>query len=1066
MIRLLYWILAIIEVLLILFVVVLFIITDARTVKMIADQSLSSTKFTYKSIEGNFITGLEVKELAYDERALFESATLHWNPITLMYQKITLTEFDVKGVDVDNIISMVNELDGNDSSNGGSFMFALSFERIHLDIKPYVYEGVTFDSFLFETEKIEIDTDLQIDANNLYLYFDSTLVNVELMGQIEKSRLLLDKANLKEIDSRAIALFNRTMRTKTKSIQSEDDNRTNVVKDESSKEESEPILKEIKIEHIFATMKDVTYKPLDIKDVKLLIDNAEFDTYNNYSYKAKQLHFTGSTNFGNVDYKGSIKDSTISAKGRLLLDKELFTRYHLPLNYQNLRKLPGTLRLNHQGVWIDIDHNVKKLLKLKSDFNLDVTRAKHKLHYDYSDGNLTIKSKMKVNMPYGDDAILTNLLEVDVNKKGYTTYSGDVKIPKVKNLPIEVSDYLLEDLTAKFKGDKSELFVKLDSKLITGEFVTHDYKNAILKLKSKERDIALNKMISGLPSELESEVAALESETSLDLKNLENSKINLKIDSNIININGDMKLIKPYKILFTGVVASNSTLSKIDKSINLNNIKNISGDLLIRDDLYMVTIKNEDELTILLNYNGKTKLIKEGKLSLGSEEVTFSSLSSDEIEFKSKIKNIKDLSLGIEKYYDIKLPKIEGNINLNIIQHKSGLLKFALKSPKLTYVDGSKVDIENIDIKFTLDSNGDIVIERYRFKLDNNPYFRDFYADKNSYLNFKDNKLTVKKLWLNNQALAKGSYDLETSNGDFELTSKKFPFISRDFDLLFNFDVDVKIREKLIEVDGDVDILGNSVHYDLAGSNIVEDADIIVVQEQLKEQESALQNLKLYLKVKSIKPLKYYGSDTNIEFYNELRVIKEYKADLMVTGMLTITKGYYQMEDKRFILNESHLYFAGDPKKPLLDIKANYEKDQYLIHIFISGSTEEPIVNFNSEPYLTQQEILSLILFDGTGSSSGQGADAYTVLGGTFAKGLIKSLGIDVDHLLLGTDSNDELSLEVGRKVSKNITIMYMHEDGKDGAKVRIEHSKNFETDIIIQPPSSSSIEFLYKQNR
>jgi len=115
---------------------------------------------------------------------------------------------------------------------------------------------------------------------------------------------------------------------------------------------------------------------------------------------------------------------------------------------------------------------------------------------------------------------------------------------------------------------------------------------------------------------------------------------------------------------------------------------------------------------------------------------------------------------------------------------------------------------------------------------------------------------------------------------------------------------------------------------------------------------------------------------------------------------------------------------------------------------------------------LTQQEILSLILFDGTGSSSGKGAEAYTLLGGTFAKGLIKSLGIPVDHLLLGQDRNQQLSLEVGGKVSKNISVLYLHKDGLNGAKVRIEHSKSFETDIVIQPPNTSSIEFLYKQDR
>lgn len=331
-------------------------------------------------------------------------------------------------------------------------------------------------------------------------------------------------------------------------------------------------------------------------------------------------------------------------------------------------------------------------------------------------------------------------------------------------------------------------------------------------------------------------------------------------------------------------------------------------------------------------------------------------------------------------------------------------------------------------------------------------------------MNLKNGNLTISKLWLNNIALVEGNYNLDTANGDFTISSKNFPFINRDFDLLLDIDATLKVRKEKLAVDGVVNILGNSVHYDIGGSGIVEDSDIIIVQEQKEKRESALKNLKLYLKIKSEKPLKYYGKDTRIEFYNDLSVVKEYKSDFMVTGMSTVTKGYYEMENKRFSLNESHLYFAGDPKKPLLDIKADYVKNEYVIHVFISGSVDEPIVNFSADPYLSQQEILSLILFDGTGS--GQGADAYTLLGGTFAKGLIKSLGInvDLDHLLLGTDSNDDLSLEIGHKISKDITFMYMYKNGESGVKVRAKHNKKYETDIIIMP-SASSIEFLYQKD-
>ena len=77
----------------------------------------------------------------------------------------------------------------------------------------------------------------------------------------------------------------------------------------------------------------------------------------------------------------------------------------------------------------------------------------------------------------------------------------------------------------------------------------------------------------------------------------------------------------------------------------------------------------------------------------------------------------------------------------------------------------------------------------------------------------------------------------------------------------------------------------------------------------------------------------------------------------------------------------------------------------------------------------------------------------------------MKSLGITIDHFALGTDENDQLSLEVGRKISKNVSLLYLNRDGLNGAKVRVEHGKRFETDIIIMPPNTSSIEFLYKND-
>lgn len=1059
MIRFIYWLLAIIEVMLLLATLLLFVITDARTIKVLTDNFLPSTKFSYEKIEGDFFKGLEIKNLAYKNRALFDTATVHWNPLTLFYKKITLTEVDIEGVEVENIVKMIHDFDSESTDDDSSFDFAYSFDHIHVDINPYVYEGVKFSSFLFETEKIEIDKALNINTKALYLYFDSDLVNVELVGGIDKSKLLLEKANLTEISSREITRFIRVLRAKEKIAKKDSEEKEKV------EENQEPFLKEIKIKELLATLKTVNYEPVNIENAKVVVYNAEFDTYNNYVYKAKDLKFTGKTNFGSLDYRGHISNSMIYAKGALLLDKELFNRYKLPLNYENLRKLPSTLKLNDEEVWLDINHSVKDLLNIKSTFNLDVTKGKHNLHYDYSDRILDIDSLLNITMPYGENVRLENKTIVD--EIGHTSYEGNVEFPKITNLPEEVSNYLLEGLKGEFKGDSSNLLVDIDSKFITGSFITHGYKHATMQLKSKEKNIELKKMLPSITGILEKEMLALESESFFDFENGKNSKIDLDIDSNLMTLNAEMKLHTPYKILLKGNIPSNSSLLKVDKRIKIDQFSNIRGEVLVEKNNYRVQLKNQNDLTMTLKYDALSKAIKDGLLSVGEEEIRFQDENNQSIQIQSNIKNLQNLLKSVQKYYAIELPNIQGNADLNIMHYDNGLMKFQIQTPQLKYLDtnGSALNFNQVNALFTMDKNDNIEIKNYKFELDNKAYIEDFSSKKTSYLTLKDGKIIIKELWLKDQAVFQGEYDFKASKGDIKVVSEKFSLKNKDFDLLFRLALDMKIRGKLMNIEGDISILGNQINYDMAGSSITEDADIIIVQEALKEKESALQNLKLYLKIKSEKPLKYLGKDTQVEFFNELRVIKNYKTDMMVTGMSTIIKGYYQMEDKRFILNESHLYFAGDPRKPLLDIKANYEKDQYTIHVFISGSAEEPIVNFNSDPYLTQQEILSLILFDGTGSSSGQGAEAYTLLGGTFAKGLIKSLGVDVDHLLLGTDTNDELSLEIGRKVSDDITVMYMHEDGKDGAKVRIEHSKNFETDIIIQPPSTSSIEFLYKQD-
>ena len=1043
-----------VETIFLLATLILFIVTDSRTIKYIAQNSLDASSLSYQKIEGNLFEGLEVKKVSYKDKPLFSSALIYWNPLTLFSHKLTITQIDVKGIELKNIMTMTKDFKSENSKNSMNLNLDIILKKSHFEINPYVYEGVKFASFKLDTGTIKLSKDLLLNTGDINLQFDSDIVKVKLNGKIKDNQLLVKKLKLKKISSKAITKLTRRLK-KNNNLKSSEEKR------------NMDFLKNIKIKHIVATMKNVQYGDLNIKGATLNLYDVLIKPSQNFNYEVKKVKFKGQTNFGKLDYKGYIKASNIYAKGHITLDQNLFKKYNLPLNFKALEKLKSSLRLNHNTVEVEIDHKVKNLLKIKSDFNLDVSHAKHHLSYVYADSLFNVESNLSGSMTYANNFNLSNRVRID--KKGFS-YEGEVTLDRTQELPFVVTDYLAPSLQGNYKANSHDFNMHLESKLLTGELSMPNYKGAELSLKSKFNNIKLNQFIKALPIEFENEEVSLSSQGSFNFNHLEQSSIKLKVVSNILNIEAKMNLEKPYEVHFLTTLVDDHLLKNMMPKVNFNAFKNLQGSVKLDKHHYIISAKNQ-KIKFFITYNELDKILEQGTIFINDEEFSLNIDYNNNLIFQSDISNIQDFLEKIKMIYEIKVPNIQGQVNIQLKLQSDGTLWVHLQSPKLQYLSEggialSVTNIYNIDTSFKFDKNLNIEIKDYQFKLDDNGYLNSFYSNQTSYLSLNQNILTIQKLLLNENIDITGTFNLKNLKGNLFVNAKQYALSTKDFSLLLNLALQVKINKDKFNISGNIDILGDTITYEVAGSNIVEDSDIVIVKDILKEKESIFNNFKIYVKINSTKPLEYIAENTNIEFINNLSVLKNYNQKMLVTGTTTITKGYYLLENKKFTLDESHLYFTGNIKEPLLDIKANYEKDAYNIHVFISGTVDAPIINFNSEPYLTQQEILSLILFDGTGSSSGKGAEAYTLLGGVFAKGLIKSLGIDIDHLLLGQDSQEALSIEIGKRISKNVSILYLHKNGLDGAKVKIEHSKSFETDIIIQPPNTSSIEFLYKQDR
>lgn len=1052
MIRFIYWSLVILEVLLLLATLLLFIITDSRTIRYIADSTSDITKVSYTNIEGNLFNGLRITDLRYLDKPLFSSAIIHWNPLTLFYDKVTITQIDAQGIELDNILGMLNTFGSEESTSGFDLDYSFAINASHFDVNPFVYEGVKFSSVVLESGKIELEKDWSINTKGFYLKFDSDIVNLVLDGEVKESILLIDTLSLENIASKEVTKFSRRLRQKSTVSHEENDTKNSVM----------PI-KEIHAKHIRSTLKPVKYGSVEINNAQLDLYDVMVDPANDFLYQAQKLNFVGATNFGDLNYKGEVKDANIYAKGRIELDRELFSHYKLPLNYTELKTLPSELRLNHDEVWIDVkEHRAKDLLKTESDFNINLSKATHAMHYHYESEVFSTKSRFEGSMDYADSFIIENDLMIEDEA---LSYEGEISLSQTKALPRVVTDYLMKDLKGTFKGTDSKLDVTLENQRLNLNVKLFDnYDSLELFAKSKEANILLKEFVPNLPEPLNNHRFALQGEATIDMDNLMNSNVKMRANSNMLDVEAQMPIKKPYRIDFKSNLKETEELEEVFKDVQFSNLETMVGHVLVEDKLYRLDLKN-DNLKLALNYDSGTAQIEKGSLAFGLQSLNFANQSDGSLTFETSTTNLQAYFQELNRYYNIELPHLQGDAKVYVTQLKENQYKIAIKSSHLKYLsdDGVNVSVTNlydVNLNFTITNFSEIELESYGFKIDDNEYLSSFFANKKSFLTLTEESLIIKKLWVNDELIVKGNYNIKNLQGVLNVKANAYKFRNKDFDLSSNLALTVKLNGKKIEVDGEIDLLGKGIYYEMVGSGIVEDRDIIILEEMLVKEESALKNLKLYLKIKSKKPLIYRSEEVQVEFMSDISILKNYGQDMMVTGESTITKGSYQFEDKSFILNKSHLYFTGDVQNPLLDIKASYSKDEYNVHVFISGTTDAPIVNFNSEPFLTQQQIMSLILFDGTG------AEAYTILGGTFAKGLIKSLGIDVDHLLLGQNEEQELSLEVGKKISDDISILYLRKDGLDGVKVRLEHSKRFETDIIIQPPNTSSIEFLYKRDR
>ena len=109
----------------------------------------------------------------------------------------------------------------------------------------------------------------------------------------------------------------------------------------------------------------------------------------------------------------------------------------------------------------------------------------------------------------------------------------------------------------------------------------------------------------------------------------------------------------------------------------------------------------------------------------------------------------------------------------------------------------------------------------------------------------------------------------------------------------------------------------------------------------------------------------YRDGISSIETRGDLRVQKsKEKKDLLLTGTIDSVRGTYNEFGRDFTIESGEIRFAGTPDiDPALNIEASYRSDPTVVYLDITGSLSQPKLALRSNPPLSEQDIISVVVF-------------------------------------------------------------------------------------------------------
>ncbi len=1039
-------------------VLIVIALNSSWVIKKVADKFAPEYKISYNDISGNVFTGIKISGLKFDDQLMVENIKFAWNPSKLLYKRVAINELIVEEINVDVVKALIASFPtGEDNSTSEPFPLVVLIDKVYISLNAFEEENVLIRKTDLKVEDIKYTAN-SITIESLSLHVDTNITNIVLEASLDDGGLEITKLIVDEVDTVSLEHIFLTKDSNSSEVDKNTSAEVNATQEPLNPLiPSKLLLKEFKL-----ILKARNYKTAELEKFEFIISNLKADITHLLVENA-EVKLNILTNLSNISQNGMIKDNHFEGNIRLTPNKKLFELYELPLRKEAIGDIIIDLKASKEEVTADIRAKAKHILVTKDtqsnsneenatkEFNLDIDSLLSHVVYSIENSSIKADTNIMVSTPFAKDVSITNVFTKDKN----ISYLGTVKVKKLVGIDAKLTKPI-NNLLLSYVGDVSSVKVDISSSGLNGKFISNDFKKALLHLETSKK-IVLREMLT-LPAELNSTEIHTTINIPLDFEAITPLKAKVKVFSNVCNLDIDVNYAKAIEVNVTSILPESSLLKRFDKNVKWDAFTPMVINAQVNE-------KNVDVRLSSKALKTKVKYILEsgeidGQLILGKLLTKIQGIVEEKVVINSNVNSIKSLLDNIQSIYTLEsLPKVKGALDLSVDITQMKEVDLRLSSPKITYRVDRKTEHEVKNIEIVLNANeSEVVLKSYKVTYDK----MNFFATKPSKVSLEDTNVLISPIWLNDSLQVVGEYNLLTKKGSIDTIADSLHFSHEMIDL------DTKIALKTVlnagetDVQGDVTLLGAKIKYDMSQKTFASDSDIIIVQDIKKESDSAFMNgLSLDVKIKSKKPLVYNKDAINIKAKVDLTLNKAKSETLMVLGSVEILKGgTYIFEDKKFIIGKSFIYFTGDPNKPILDISIKYKSLNHLITIGVTGTPEIPNISFSSKPSLTREEILSVILFDSEGGAgTNSGDDMMKMMGGAMAKSALSNMGVQLDHLVLGTDG----SVEVGKRITDKIMFIYINGELPQ-VKVKYYHSPRWES-VISADEESESYDIVYKRD-